>query len=275
MPFVPIEHFYSPYPVMDEIKRHDFSATLPEKIPGIDLNTVEQLNLLGKLETFYKELPFKEKKTEGLRYYFDNNSFRYSDAIFLFLILRYLKPKKIIEAGSGFSSCITLDTNEFFFNNTMKCIFIEPYPRVLKSLIRKNDKSNCEIHESKLQKIPLGIFRQLEENDVLFIDSTHISKFNSDVNYIIHAILPELQKGVYIHFHDIVYPFEYKQERLSRGVAWNEQYILRSFLEYNSMFKIVLFNSYLERFYNEEVLVKFPLVHKAAGNSIWLKKTDV
>jgi hypothetical protein len=83
-----------------------------------------------------------------------------------------------------------------------------------------------------------SIISNLNENDILFIDSTHVSKFNSDVNCIIHNILPALSKGVYIHFHDVMYPFEYPKNWLIEGRAWNEQYILRAFLEFNTNFKL-------------------------------------
>jgi hypothetical protein len=118
IPFVPIEHFYSPFAAMSDIKNYDFS-TLPTEIPGINLNTQEQLELLNEFDPYYKELPFKDEKTDGLRYFYINGAYCYSDAIFLYCMLRYLKPQKIIEVGSGFSSCVKLYTNELFLNNRM------------------------------------------------------------------------------------------------------------------------------------------------------------
>jgi hypothetical protein len=270
IPFVPIEHFYSPFPAIIDINNNDFSG-LPLEIPGIDLNAPEQLNLLNDFESFYKELPFNDDKNDELRYYYKNGNYSYSDAIFLYCMLRYLKPQKIIEVGSGFSSCVTLDTNELFLANQMECNFIEPYPKLLKSLIKENDAASIKIFDSRLQDVSLGTFMELKENDVLFIDSTHVSKFDSDVNYIIHKILPVLSEGVYIHFHDIFYPFEYPQKWLMEGRAWNEQYILRAFLEYNANFKIVLFNSYLKLMFHEKLKDRFPLMCKD-GCSIWIKK---
>jgi hypothetical protein len=110
----------------------------------------------------------------------------------------------------------------------------------------------------------------------LFIDSTHITKFNSDVNYIFHEILPILAHGVYIHFHDVFYPFEYPQEWLLKGRAWNEQYMLRAFLEYNKSFKIVLFNTYLQNIHEAKIKNRFPLIYKeglALTGSIWIKRS--
>jgi predicted O-methyltransferase YrrM len=217
-------------------------------------------------------LPFKDEKVPGLRYYFLNESYSYSDAIFLYCMIRKLKPKRIIEVGSGFSSCVTLDTNELYFNNQINCTFVEPYPALLKSLINEGDNSNVKIYELKLQDVPLDTFMKLNANDILFIDSTHVTKFNSDVNYVIHKILPALAEGVYIHFHDIFYPFEYPIEWLLEGRAWNEQYILRAFLEYNIKFKIVLFNTYLESVFPDKLKDRFPLLFKNTGGSIWIKK---
>lgn len=228
------------------------------------------MDLLDKFDSFYEELPFKDGKQKRLRYYFDNTYYSYSDAIFLYCMVRYLQPNKIIEVGSGFSSCVTLDTNELYFNNEINCIFIEPFAERLKSIINSND--NIKLFETKLQDMPLDLFRELQENDILFIDSTHVSKFKSDVNYIFHQILPILSKGVYIHFHDVFYPFEYPKEWLLAGRAWNEQYLLRAFLEYNTSFKIVLFNTYLEEVYRDKLQERFPLIYKETGGSIWIKK---
>ena len=264
--------YYSPIPSMKEIKEHNFNVPLPESLPGIDLNSNEQLNLLDSFEPFYRELPFADEKSNGLRYYYNNGFYSYSDAILLYCMIRHLKPKKIIEVGSGFSSSVTLDTNEKFMGNAIDCIFIEPYPARLESLLKNNDMENVTIHKKRLQEISIEVFKELGKSDILFIDSTHVAKFNSDVNYVIHEILPVLTHGVYIHFHDVFYPFEYPQEWLLEGRAWNEQYMLRAFLEYNNDFKIVLFNTYLESMYEAKIKSRFPLLYKNTGGSIWLKK---
>jgi predicted O-methyltransferase YrrM len=236
------------------------------------LHTDEQLSLLKSLKPFYDELPFTDEKREGLRYYFRNNCYGHSDAIFLYSMLRYLKPKNLIEVGSGFTSAVTLDTNELFLRNSIHCTFVEPYPNRLKSLLKKEDAAVITLYEKRLQDVSLDLFKTLGTNDILFIDSSHVSKLDSDVNYIIHSILPALSKGVYIHFHDVDYSFEYPREWLLQGWSWNEQYILRAFLEYNNTFQIVLFNTYLQLFFEDMIKKDFPLVFKDTGGSIWLKK---
>jgi hypothetical protein len=208
-----------------------------------------------------------------MRYFFENTYYSYSDAIFLYCMIRYIQPKKFVEAGSGYSSCVVLDTNELFFKNSIECTFIDPYPERLLSLIKAEDKERIRIITDRIQDVNIEEFCGLSEGDILLIDSTHVSKVGSDVNYIFHEILPCLKKGVYIHFHDIFYPFEYPKEWVCAGKAWNEAYLLRAFLQYNDHFEIVFFNTFLEFFYEDRFLREMPLCMKNKGGSIWIKKT--
>lgn len=232
----------------------------------------EQLELFNNLKTYYQKLPFDIKKKDGLRYFLDNNAFVYCDGIILYCMIRHLQPKRIIEVGSGYSSCLILDTNKLYFNNEIQCTFIEPYPQLLLSLINVKEKVNFEIIQKNLQDIELGKFMELSAGDILFIDSTHVSKVNSDVNYIFSKILPSLKSCVFIHFHDIYYPFEYPKEWFYEGRAWNEAYVLRAFLQYNNAFKIIFFNSLMGHFYKNKFDDEMPLCVKNFGGSIWLKK---
>ena len=104
------------------------------------------------------------------------------------------KPKRIIEVGSGFSTAFMADVNRLYFNNDIKISAIEPYPDRLKMLF-KDDYDKLDLQVVNLQEVPLEYFEKLEENDILFIDSSHVSKPDSDVNYIIFEILPRLKKN--------------------------------------------------------------------------------
>lgn len=274
MTWMPPGHFYSPIASIDEVKlrEKELFDQIPDQILGVNLNEQKQLELLKHFKLFYDEQPFESEKKEGLRYFFENPNYLYSDAIFLHCMIRHLKPKRIIEAGSGYSSCVTLDTNELFFNNSIACTFIEPYPELLYSLIKEDDKDRIEIISKKLQEIEVSKFEELTSGDILFIDSTHVSKIGSDVNYIFFQILPRIQSGVYIHFHDIFYPFEYPKSWIYEGRAWNEDYVLRAFLQYNHQFEIQLFNTYLEYFHEAYFHQEMPLCMRNTGGSIWLKK---
>ena len=151
---------------------------------------------------------------------------------------------------------------------------IEPYPALLHSLLKQSDIDSpfTRILPHRLQEIDIRIFEELEANDILFIDSTHIAKINSDVNRIFFEILPRLKSGVYIHFHDIFYPFSYPNDWLRDKNSWNEAYVLRAFLSFNSVFEIVFFNTCLNHLYKDEFAAALPLSQKNTGGSLWLRK---
>lgn len=267
-------HFYSPIPDLEEIRKDELRifASPPRNIPGIDLHEPDQLDLLEVFASFCADLPFTPGKTEGLRYYYENPAYSYSDAILLHCMIRQAKPRRIVEVGSGFSSCVMLDTNELFFDNTIETTFIEPYPELLMSLVKEEDKARLKVIPSRLQDVALEVFDSLAENDILFIDSTHVSKIGSDVNRIFFDLLPRIRKGVLVHFHDIFYPFEYPKGWIYKGRAWNEAYMLRAFLQYNAAFRVILMNTFMQHFHEEFFRAKLPLCLKNAGGSIWLRK---
>jgi hypothetical protein len=186
-------------------------------------------------------------------------------------MIRRFQPKKIIEIGSGFSSAVMLDTNELFFENKIKLTFIEPYASRLLSLMTESDKKSVTIIQSDVQLVGLEIFKKLQADDILFVDSTHVAKTGSDVLYILFKILPSLQSGVIIHFHDVFYPFEYPQKWVFDERSWNEDYFLKAFLMYNDKFEIVLFSDYLHRLH-KEAFEKMPLSYNDTGGNFWVVK---
>jgi len=269
---VPDGHFYSPIPSHDDIRRCEQRIfRIPEDLPAIDLNVEEQLSMLAALSPFCKDITFPPKKTKAFRYFYENPMFGYVDGVCLHALIRHLEPKQIIEVGAGYSSCVILDTNERFFDNRISCTFIEPNPVSLLSLLRQGDEQRTQILSQPLQEIDPQTFKALSAGDILFIDSTHVSKAGSDVNHLVFEILPLLQSGVYVHFHDIFYPFEYpKAWILDLGISWNEAYLLRAFLQYNQSFRIALFIDYLERFHAEQFKALVPRPG-GAGGGLWLR----
>lgn len=274
--WVPPGHFYSPIPDLEEIRAREGSIFQVQKeLPGIDLNEQGQLQLFDELAAFYPEMPFAEDKKPGLRYYFNNIRFCHTDAVILYSILRWLRPKRLVEVGSGFSSAVSLDTNDLFLNRSVDFTFIEPFPETLNTLLSDDDRKGTVLIQKPLQDVDLGLFRQLRPSDILFIDSTHVSKTGSDVNHVFFEVLPVLAPGVWIHFHDIMYPFEYPSDWVYEGRAWNEAYILRSFLQHNAEYRIRLFNTWLHRFHRHVVAQKMPVCLRNTGGSIWIEKLGV
>lgn len=272
----PAGHFYSALPSLHELQRDEKRIWGParKELPGIDLRAAEQWQLVEELFAYYEEIPWSASPTPGLRYHFYNDFFAYSDGIFLYSILRKLAPARIIEAGSGYSTALMLDVNELFLSNNTHITCIEPAPNRLKSLLKPGDEAGFTIIDKKVQYVDLDTFRQLEDGDILFVDSTHVLKTGSDVNYLLFEVLPGLKKGVYIHFHDVYYPFEYPKVWLYEKRFWNEAYALRAFLQYNNAFEIVLMNTYIQQFNHSWFSQKMPLCTENPGGSLWLRKTS-
>ena len=271
---VPPGHFYSPIPSIPEVKKNE--ALLfkhVRELPGIDLREQAQIELLIKFaDLYYQEMPFQPNKTDELRYNFENVMFSYGDATSLYCMIRHLRPRRIVEIGSGFSSAVSLDTNDIFFEGKIKFTFIEPNNERLLSLLTENDKVNHTIIKELVQNVDLAVFSELEGGDILFVDSSHVCKIGSDVNRIIFEILPELSPGVYIHFHDIFLPHDYPSQWIYEGCAWNEAYLLRAFLQYNSVFDVVLMNTFMGHFHEALLSERMPLFMRNPGASFWIRK---
>ena len=270
--WVPAGHFYSPMPSIEEVAQHKREPRSPVQFPAIDLQDRAQEKLMRAFAKLYPSIPFRDGAAEGLRYRYPNSSFPPGDAIPLHCMIRHLEPRRFIEVGSGNSSCCTLDTIERFLDEAVGLTLIEPYPEFFQSLVQPRDLEALRLLPLRLQDVPLPEFERLEARDILFIDSTHVSKLNSDVNHLFFEILPRLQKGVFVHIHDVFFPFEYPIEWLEEGRGWNEQYVLRAFLQYNRAFEIRFFNTYLYQKERAWFEANMPGCLRAPGGSIWLEK---
>ncbi|MCY4590071.1 MAG: class I SAM-dependent methyltransferase, partial [Alphaproteobacteria bacterium] len=246
--FVPVGHFYSPTVNPEEVSVRwgDICDRRRKTLPGIDLCEADQLDWLGCIAAFYDDLPFADQPVDGLRYGYANDQFGFGDAAVLFGMLRHLRPKRVVEVGSGYSSTVMLDTNDRFLDQSIAFTFIDPFPGRLYELSGKKSLAAHTVIESPVQSVPADVFSVLQPDDILFIDSSHVLKTGSDVAYLLFEVLPVLADGVIVHVHDIHYPFEYPEQWvIEDNRSWNEVYAIRAFLQYNNEFSILYFNSYM------------------------------
>lgn len=267
----PFNLYESPYPDIIEIHKQEAEIfDISKEVSDINFNVTRQFELLKEMEKIsLPEWP-NEAGESNYRYYYNNIWFGKGSADALYYMLRIVKPKRIIEIGSGYSTSVMLDTNEAFLGNSIQITSIEPRADRLKALLRPTD--NLKIYETDMQKIPLSFFEQLEKDDILFIDSSHVSKINSDVNRVFFEILPYLKQGVYVHFHDILYPFIYPKQWIYEGRAYNEAYLLRAFLMNNSSWSIQFFGDMLMKKYKERLIDR---LEGCGSASIWIRKEEV
>jgi hypothetical protein len=147
----PPGHFYSPIPTQAEVLRHVEAMRAGKfEVRDIRFNHQEQFDALQLFAGFYDDLPFPKQRSETSRYYYDQTVFCYPDAIFLYSFLRQIRPARIIEVGSGFSSAVILDTVDRFFEATPEITFVEPYPVRLNQLLREADRKTVHVLERRV-----------------------------------------------------------------------------------------------------------------------------
>jgi predicted O-methyltransferase YrrM len=277
--YAPSGHYSAPLPDLREMQQKSaqiFDRTLTE-IPGLDLQIQKQIGLLGAFSNYCADFPFQSGA--HLRYQYPNMYFGMSDSAVLYSVMRHFRPEKIVEIGSGYSSAVMLDVNDLFFGGDIELTFMEPYPERLNSLIenggnpdRQANKIRHKIFHALVQEVPLTIFQELKKNDILFIDSSHLLKPGSDVAHIFYNVLPTLAPGVIIHFHDILWPFEYPIDWYFKGIFCNEAHYLRVFLQYNNHFQILFFNNYMTAHHAETCRKSMSPLLFDTTTSLWLQR---
>ncbi len=241
-----------------------------DSLAAIPLRTTEQLSLLNELTPIIAR--WRSGLSSADRYRVDNDWFQFTDAAVLHAMMRLVRPQRVIEIGSGYSSCVMLDTLESDPDLNCELTLIEPAPERLHSRLRPADLASVEHLHCELQAVPMERFAALRDGDFLFVDSSHVSKCGSDVNRIIHHILPSIAAGVVVHFHDIFFPFRYPSSLLDNGHYWNESYILRAFLEFNDAFELVIWNDYLRQRHGEALAAAVPSDHSDIAASFWMRR---
>lgn len=272
---VPAGHYHSPIPHPNDIRR--FLASPPDRpadLPEIDLNPDGQFETLQAYLPYYPGLPWVEQTDPGLRYVFPNEWFGLADAIFLHCFLQATQPRRIVEVGCGYSSAVLLDSVESAFPERPAITLIDPQPDRLLRLLKPGDQGAIRIVSARVQDSPREPFSSLAAGDLLLIDSSHVVKLGSDLQYLMFDILPSLPAGVNVHFHDIFYPFEYPGEWIARGTYLNEDYFLRAFLAYNRSWEITFFADFARSAFKDFLQAEMPLCLADRGSSLCLRRKE-
>ncbi|MBS0584392.1 MAG: class I SAM-dependent methyltransferase [Proteobacteria bacterium] len=271
----PNGHFYSPIVDPADIEPDRIWPANPE-ILGIDFDDRGHERILR--ETFPRFMPeydypeHLDESPELRQFYTRNSQFSWLDSRALFVLLREWRPRRLIEVGSGFSTLLALDVNRRFLGGRCEITCIEPYPR---AFLRDDTPDGKRLIEEKVQNVALSEFEVLDAGDILFIDSSHVAKTGSDVNFLYFEVLPRLKPGVRVHIHDIFLPHDYMREWvIEENRSWNEQYLLRALLMYGNGFRVVFGSSYA--YWRFPELVRDALAHPGgrafAGGSFWIER---
>ncbi len=248
------DHYYQP--LINPKKHITKSLREDRNLPGIDFNIEEQLALLASFNVDKELELLTTHKGKELEYYYHNGSFESGDAEYLYNMIRLKIPKKIIEIGSGFSTRIATKAVQ---KNENGCVHtcIEPYE------MSWLEKLGVEVIRKKVEDVDIAIFKSLQKNDILFIDSSHIIRPQGDVLLEYLEILPQLNQGVIVHIHDIFTPKDYLDEFIfDYHYLWNEQYLLEAYLTDNNQYRVIGALNYLKHHYPNELSAKCPQLQK-------------
>jgi predicted O-methyltransferase YrrM len=266
-------HFYQPIP--DTRTLRDGAFDRPSETVGVALNEPAQLACLddyvarfrGEYEEETRQAP------EPWSFRADNGAFESPDAEVLYYMIRAHRPQRVIEIGSGSSTLLTataLRRNARAGGPEANFTAIEPYPN---AILKAGVPGLTALLECPLQDVPLARFQELQANDVLFIDSSHVLAIGSDVQYEYLEILPRLNPGILVHIHDIFLPYEYPKEWvLDRHLFWNEQYLLQAFLTFNDRYEVLWAGSYVHRRHPEKLREAIPASQGHLPGSFWIRR---
>ena len=241
-------------------------------MPGIDWAKDQQSAFIQNLHYANELSNLSVNNTGSGEFFLNNGNFEAGDAEFLYQFIRHLKPKKIIEIGSGYSTLIASkairknhDESESF---ACAHTCIEPFE------MPWLEKHDVTVIRKMVEDVGIDIFKSLESGDMLFIDSSHMIRPEGDVLFEYLEILPQLNPGVFVHIHDIFSPRNYPKAWLVDEVRlWNEQYLLEAFLSDNSKWEIVAALNYLHHNYPSDMKRVCPfLTDDCEPGSFYIRK---
>jgi hypothetical protein len=270
------KQLYGPIPDTALLARKEGLWEKESELAGVDMNLEGQLEFLRNVVASYAaECDYPKQKTDvPYEYFVQNNYFGLSSAMVLHSTIRHFKPRTIIEVGSGNSTYVSaracrLNREQ---GHETELIAIEPYPN---PTIKKGFPGLSRLVTKRVEDVGLELFGRLGENDILFIDTSHVVKIGADVNFLFLEVLPRLNKGVIVHVDDIFFPFHYPKEWvINERRFWTEQYLLQAFLIFNNTFQVTWCDTYVRhKAYDdlEKVIPGTPRFDEDSS-SFWMRK---
>ena len=252
-------NYNSPIPLTFELGPDVFEKEYD--CTGIDFNLEDQLHYLTEVFPGYRE-EYTPEPNPGLSLF---------DAYVLYSMTREKKPAIMIEVGAGESTGISLAALEANRKQGSPCKFysIDPYPN---EYLKKLKAENFEMIVKKVQDVDIDF---LKTADLLFLDSSHMCKINSDVNCEILELIPTLKVGSIVHWHDILIPNNYWKEWVQgANLSWNESYMVHAFMLFNDSFKIIWAAHYMQANHPDKISGEFPFFNnkKHKLSSFWIKR---
>jgi hypothetical protein len=252
------KHFYSSTPDIRALRRDDFWRK------PLDMVGVAGADLAGQI-TFLEDLcpPAQSKQWAALDVHAtatkengQGGGYGVIEAEFLHAFICRHLPRRIVQVGCGVSTSVTLRAARIS-GYEPEVICVEPYPSPF--LLTAHNEGRIRLASERAEIVDRDILTVLDSGDMLFIDSTHAVKPGSEVNRLILDVLPRLKSGVFVHFHDIYFPYDYQRTLLSSELFFDvESTLLHAFLIGNLRCRIVLSTSMLHYAAPDRIARLFP-----------------
>jgi hypothetical protein len=265
-------HYYEPVVLASDLI---IDPDTKRNLPGIDLNAEGQLALISKFDyrIELEAIPFDSKEVGA--FCWRNPSFTMGDAEMFYNIIRYFKPRRIFEIGAGNSTLIArlAIAQNLRDDSSYSCwhVCVEPYEQPWL------EAHEIEVRRERVERIPLDFLTQLDERDILFIDSSHVVRTQGDVVFELLQLVPAVKPGVLVHIHDIFTPRDYpKNWILYYRHMWGEQYLLEALLSFNKEFEVIAAVNWLAHEHKDKLLEACPILIKEPWipSSFWIRRRD-
>ena len=186
------------------------------------------------------------------------------EADFLYCFVRSVRPKRIVQIGCEVSTAVCLlAANDEGYAPEITCI--EPYPTEF--LKREAKEGRLKLIPRRVEEVGLECSTLVGPGDLFFVDSSHTLAPAGEVNLLILEILPRLASGVYVHFHDIHFPYDYGPDILSTALFFHhETALLYAFLVLNSHYEVAASLSMLHHLRLDDLVRSFPAMNPRKFN---------
>lgn len=266
--------FYSPIPDLAELSPDIWERR--SELRGVHFDLDEQLSWIEEhIAPAMSQFSPPEHDTGRVsEYTLANDSYGRVGADILHGVVRGLRPRRIVELGSGQSTLIMAAAAA---RNAAEGVQTElrtydPFPGAAVTGLT----GATTLHRMRAQDVPLEVFAELQAGDVLFVDTTHTVKLGSDVNHIVLDVLPMLAPGVLVHVHDIFLPYEYPRKWAEEsGLYWAEQYLLQAYLSGNAHYEVLVATFALCRERGEAMARLAPTWQPGAtASAFWMRRRE-
>lgn len=270
------KNWYSPIPDTAQLAKNNGLWHYQSAMVGLDVNEQEQRRMVDEIIPRYKEeCKFPLAPTDcPHEYYVNNNLFGLVSAAVYHCMIRHYKPRTVIEVGAGNSTYVAARAMRMNDLADDRLIAIEPNPN---EVLRTGFPGLSELVQRPVQDVPLSFFERLQDNDLLFIDSSHVVRLGGDVIYLYLEVLPRLVPGVLVHVHDVYLPGNHpKRWVVDFRHFWTEQYLLQAFLAFNTAFEVLWSGTYAATRWPDDLerLLPNPLGQQInyQSSSFWMRR---